>query len=205
MNKNNKLAYLAEANKPSNQQGVALLGFVLVLIVIISLISITASKTAILETKMVSNMQDKQRSLLSADSATLFAWKQIKQNINIEDIVDNNNHPGLYVLGQKIATTSKSADDWNEINDVSSWPWNDSQKRFSLPEQLGGSTNPMQLARSPQYTVGMHDSVLRKGMSDYRCIPVKIIGAGQGGSSQTRSLIEIKVLPKSTCYREKIK
>jgi len=41
MNKNNKLAYLAEANKPSNQQGVALLGFVLVLIVIISLISIS--------------------------------------------------------------------------------------------------------------------------------------------------------------------
>lgn len=189
----------------TNQDGMALLSIVLMLLVVIGLVSMTASKTTILETKMLFNMQDKQRSLLAADSAALYAWKQIKGGVDIKQLINNDVHPGYYVLGDKIQNITKSASDWDSIENVVSWPWDDDTKRFEIPEQLGGTTNPMKLISNPQYIVGMQNAVVRKGTSDYRCIPLSIIGASKGGTTQTRTLIELKTVPQSTCYHEKIK
>lgn len=190
---------------PSKQNGVALLSIVLVMLVIVGLLSMTTSKTAILETKMVFNMQDKQRSSLAADSAALYGWEQLKLGVDITEVINNGTQPGYYVLGDNIPTLAKSGVHWNANGNVVSWPWQDNNKRFEIPVQLGGSTNPMKLVSNPQYTVGMHDAVLRKGTSDYYCLPMSVIGASQGGTTQTRTLIELKTIPKSTCYHEEIK
>ena len=195
------------ASMPSKQSGIALLGIVLVLMVVVGLLSMTSAKNTILETKMVFNLQDKQRSLTAADSAAQYGWEQIQKDFDIKKVINNDTEAGFYVLGDAIALESgtKSGNDWNANENVMTWPWLDIKKRFEIPAQLGGNANPMKLVAMPQYTVGMHNSILRKGTSNYRCIPMSIIGASQGGTTQTRTLIELNTIPKSTCYHEKIK
>jgi len=200
--KHKKITFLS--SRPSKQKGMALLGVVLMLLVVIGLISVTASRTTVLETKMIFNMQDKQRSLMAADSAAIFGWNQIKTGVEIPLVVNNDDQPGYYVLGDEVITTAKSNDDWNLNKNVMSWPWEDGTKRFMLSEQLGGTENPMKLNANPQYSIGLHNPVLRKGTSEYHCIPMTVIGASKGGSTQTRTLIELKTIPKNTCYHEKV-
>lgn len=195
--------------KPASQNGMAVLGMVALLLVVVGLLSITASKSTILETKMVFNLQDKQRSSLAADSAALYAWEQAQANLDTKviEIIKNDNQPGYYVLGDKITIdgSSKSSIDWDANENVTAWPWDDSNKRFELPQQIGGIANPMKLQANPQYTLGMHNPVLRKGTAGYKCIPVSIIGASKGGTDTTRTLIELNAIPKSGCYYDKIK
>jgi hypothetical protein len=88
---------------------------------------------------------------------------------------------------------------------VASWPWEESTKRFEMPEKIGGSSNPMKLKEKSQYITGIHNPVLRKGTAGYKCIPVSIIGASKGGTDTTRTLIELKAIPKSGCFFGKIK
>ena len=206
MKYNNKINSQAPS-MPSKQDGAALLAIVLIMLVVVSLLSLTSSKTTILETKMVFNMQDKQRSLLAADSAALYAWEDVQLGVDIKKMIDNENEAGFYILGDTITATggAKVAEDWNSINTVVSWPWEDDAKHFEIPLQLGGEGNPMRLVSTPQYAVGLHNEVWRKGTSDYHCLPLSVIGASQGGTEKTRTLVELKVMPSSTCFHKKIK
>jgi len=209
MKHNNKYNYQKQFKSlPSKQGGIALLGLVLVLLVVVGLLSMTSAKNTVLETKMVFNLQDKQRSILAADSAAQYAWEQVKKDADIKKVINNGND-GYYILGDAITAGvgggTKIESDWDNNENVVSWPWQDSNQRFEIPAQLGGTSNPMKLIDTPQYTVGMHNSVIRKGTSNYRCLPISIIGASQGGTTQTRTLIELKTIPKSTCFHEKIK
>lgn len=190
---------------PSKQSGFALLGIVLMLMIVVGLLSMTSARNTVLETKMVFNLQDKQRSYIAADSAAIYGWQDVKDNFDIIKVINNAPEAGFYVLGNKIPTTAKSSNEWDANKNVVSWPWEDNAKRFKIPAQLGGTSNPMQLQVIPQYTIGMHNSMPRKGTSDYHCIPISIIGASQGGTTQTRTLIELKTVPKNTCFHEKIK
>lgn len=203
----NKFRYKKLSQSPSKQQGVALIGMVLVLMLIVGLSSMTSSKTTMLETKMVFNMQDKQRSLMAADSAALFGWRKIQQGVDVREVIDNSAQAGYYVLGNNIPTkvSAKTNIDWNALDDVASWPWADSSKHFLFTEQLGGTGNPMKLVSKPQYIIGIHDPILRKGTTNHYCTPMSVIGASKGGISQTRTLIELKTIPSRTCYYEKIK
>jgi len=201
----NSVKQIKSVSMPSKQNGVALLGIVIVLLLIIGLLSVSSAKNTVLETKIVFNLQDKQRSFMAAESAAQFAWDQVKQDVDIMKVINNSNEAGYYVLGNKIPTSDKSSSDWQANKNVVSWPWQDTTERFEIPQQLGGAANPMKLAKLPQYAVGMHNSVIRQGTSNYRCLPMTIIGASQGGTSQTRTLIELKTMPKSTCFRDKIK
>lgn len=190
----------------SKQKGAAILGTVMVLLVIVSLIGIAASKSTILETRMVFNMQDKQRSSVAADSVTQVAWNKIKTAFDIEAFIKNDTD-GYYVLtdAYPIDDGTKSTDSWDSNKKAATWPWNDASKTNSLPVQVGGASNPMKLVATPQYTVGIHKEGFRKGTADYHCIPVSIIGASQGGTLTTRTLVEVKAVPKSGCYKGKIK
>ena len=192
---------------PSRQKGMAVLGTVILLLVVVGMLAMTATKSTLLETKMVFNLQDKQRSLLAADSAALYAWEQAQNDLDVKvmNIVNNDTHAGYYVLGNKITSTAKSGNDWDAIENVTAWPWDDSSKRFEIPAQLGGTSNPMKLYETPQYISGIHNPVLRKGTAGYKCIPVSIIGASKGGTETTRTLIELKAIPKSGCFFGKIK
>lgn len=203
----NKFRYQKQSQSPSKQEGMVILGMVLVLMLVVGLVSMTASKTTILETKMVFNMQDKQRSLMAADSAALFGWRKIQQGVDAKKVIDNSTQAGYYVLGNNIPTkaNAKTNIHWNALDDVASWPWTDSSKRFLFTEQLGGTGNPMKLVSKPQYIIGIHDPILRKGTTNQYCSPMSVIGASKGGISQTRTLIELKTIPSSSCYYEKIK
>lgn len=193
------------SERPSMQRGMALLSIVLVMMVIIGIGSMTASKMNILETKMVFNMQEKQRSLVAADSAATYGWEQIKIGVDIKKVIDNAAQPGYYVLGNKIPNTTKSDVDWNALGNVASWPWENATKRFEIPVQLGGVGNPMKLSSTPQFIVGMHNPIFRKGSTNHYCIPMSVIGASKGATAQTRTLIEVKAIPSGLCYYDKIK
>ncbi len=197
------------ASTPSRQNGMAVLGIVVLLLLVVGLLSMTATRSTILETKMVFNLQDKQRSLTAADSVAQFAWKEASADLDVKvkDIVNNDNHAGYYVLGDKISTDSYSKinSDWSAINKIASWPWDESTKRFEMAEKIGGAMNPMKLKEKPQYVTGIHNPVPRKGTAGYQCIPVSIIGASKGGTDATRTLIELKAIPKSGCFFGKIK
>ena len=194
------------ASMPSKQNGIALLGIVLVLMVVVGLLSMTSAKNTILETKMVFNLQDKQRSLTAADSAAQYGWEQIQKNSDVTKLINNDTEAGYYVLGDKIELESgtKSGDDWDANENVMTWPWHDIKKRFEIPA-LGGTANPMKLVATPQYTVGIHNAVVRKGTSSHFCTPMSIIGASQGGTTQTRTLIELNVIPNGLCYHDPVK
>lgn len=189
----------------SKQSGMMILGIVALLLLVVGVLIVTASKSTVLETKMVSNFQDKQRSVNAAESAALYAWSQVQSDFDVIEIINNDQHPSYYVLGSKITSTYKSKHDWDGINQVPDWPWDDSAQRSAMPQQLGGDENPMKLQEKPQYIIGMHDEVMRVGTANYKCIPVSIIGASKGGGASTQTLIELKAIPKSACYREKIK
>jgi len=190
---------------PSKNKGLALLTTVLALMIIVSLLTLTTFNTTILETKMVFNIQDKQRSFAAADSAALYAWEEVNSGFDITEVINNDTHPGYYVLGSEITSTSKRSSDWNAIESVMSWPWEDNTKHFTLPDQLGGDANPMKLVSNPQYTIGIHNPVLRKGTANHYCNPISIIGASQGGTTQTRTLVEMKTIPTNSCYYDEIK
>ena len=142
---------------------------------------------------------------MAADSSALFGINEANTDLNekIKEIINNDTHPGYYVLGDKITSAAKIANDWNDIKNVITWPWDDNTKRFELPSQLGGTTNPMKLQANPQYVIGINNPVFRKGTAGFKCIPVSIIGASKGGTNTTRTLIEMKVIPKSGCFQKK--
>lgn len=95
----------------------AVLGIVVLLLLVVGLLSMTATKSTILETKMVFNLQDKQRSLTAADSVAQFAWKEASANLDVKvkDIVNNANHAGYYVLGDQISSDDKIGTDWKPL------------------------------------------------------------------------------------------
>ena len=194
------------SNKKSKQCGVAILGTVLVLLVIVSLIAIAASKSTILETRMVFNMQDKQRSSVAADSAAMLAWNQIKTNFDPGAFV-NNSSDGFYVLTDvyPVDGSAKTMDNWSTSESITGWSWDDASKSTIIDEQIGGTANPMKLVSKPQYAIGIHKEGFRKGTENYHCLPVSIIGASQGGTEKTRTLIELRAIPKSTCFHMVVK
>lgn len=181
------------------------LGVVALLLLVVGLLIATASKSTMLETKMVVNHQDKQRSLMAAESAALYAWEQTRSDFDVQNIVNNDANASYYVLGSKIDSTAKSKNNWDAIDNVPAWPWDDNSKRSEIPEQLGGIDNPMRLQSNPQFIVGMHNAAMRRGTANYKCIPISIIGASKGGIDTTKTLIELKAIPKSGCFHEKIK
>lgn len=201
-------------NYISKQRGGALLFMVLILLVTLTLLTITATNSSIVTTKLNSNSIDKNRSLLAADSATRYAWQELKIDDNLSKFVQNGGHSGYYDLRDAANASLKNKDDWSVLQSPATWGWNDAKTHDSMPNKISFGTdlafinnknNPMQLSTMPQYAKGINEPILRHGSESSYCIPVSIIGAGQGGSTKTRSLVEIKVIPRKECFRSFIK
>lgn len=191
-----------------HQRGIAVIGTTIVLLVIVSMVGLIASKSTLLETRMVFNMQDKQRASIGADSAATLAWNRIKAGFDLSQFINNSNQAGFYVLENDIPLTegsAKAVTEWQSLENAQDWPWNDAKKRFVLDEPLGGTANPMKLSTTPQYVAGIHHETFRKGTANYYCIPVTVMGASQGATPTTRTLIQLRTIPKSSCYHEPIK
>lgn len=198
----------------SKQQGSATLVTVLLLLITMTLLTLSNTRSSIINTKMNGNILDKNRAILAADSASRYAWNDIKTNYNIEKFVQNTKFAGHYDLREDANKKIKNKEKWNSFNKSSTWNWSNKKTHYDMPDKLSlgkidfpvdDKTNPMNLSATPQYVKGLHDPVLRTGTESFHCVPITILGAAKGGLETTQSLVEIKVVPKKGCFRSLVK
>ncbi len=170
---------------------------------VIMLIGVTAMQSTLLEEKMASNLQDRQIALQAAESGARYAWSVLDTGFDAVDFINNAANDGYYDLrSASVVTTTgnKLMADWSDIASLNAWPWTDTAKRGVMPDKVA-SDDPMKLATAPQFIIGMHAPILRRGSENYWCIPFSLIGAGQGRAATSRAFIALQVIPKSGCYR----
>ncbi len=218
-NKNN-----TKQTKPSlhKQNGTAVLAMTMILLAVLTVIGITSSKTAVLETRMTTNAIEKNKSRIAAESALNIALQQLN-NFDAMDFLEICNRSGIYDLRSTANSTCPDPDDadatvsannltsWNSISNAANWNWNSTSLRTTTDNMISATdspilvndserTNPMRLVSAPQFAIGIHDAVLRAGSENQYCFPVSIIAAAKGGVDQTQTLIEIKTIPSSGCF-----
>ncbi|CAA6801913.1 MAG: Unknown protein [uncultured Thiotrichaceae bacterium] len=207
---------------PNNQDGVAVMGLVVVLLVVLTIVGINSSKTSTLELKMSTNSTEHQKAKLAAESAIYHAWKKVNDQLDFKKYVSNCAESGVFDLRTNAEATtctqdnktksSKNSGTWANITSSKDWEWENSDTNESLPNSLTVSSvpflssnemeNPMKIAKAPQFATGIHEPILLKGTENYYCIPVSIIAAGTGSSENSSVLIEVKSIPRSGCFRK---
>ncbi len=206
----NAFSYTTKFSSKSSQTGAVLI-IGLVLLAVLTMVALTAAQTTTFQEKMVFNTQERNKALQAAESASRYAWSILETTSasSIDDFITNVSQSGLYDLrSSNTVTESKLVADWNAIYSVNSWPWSDSNKRALMPTTVAtttlsfitDSTNPMELAAVPQYAIGMHAPVVRRGSENKQCIPFTIVGAGQGSTETSQVIIELQVIPKFSCF-----
>lgn len=207
---------------PKYQDGIAVLGLVIVLLVVLTMVGINSSKTATLELKMSTNSTEQQKAKLAAESAIYHAWKIVNNELDFKKYVSNCTETGVFDLRNNAAQTTCTVDSitknsknnatWVSITSSKDWQWQDSDTNVSLPNSLTVSSapflsssemeNPMKISQAPQFATGIHEPILLKGTENYYCIPVSIIAAGMGSSENSKVLVEVKSVPRSGCFRK---
>jgi Tfp pilus assembly protein PilX len=182
---------------------------------VLTMVALTAARTTTFQEKMAFNTQERNKALQAAESASRYAWSILgTANYKESDFITNTSKNGLYDLrGFDSISGSKLTANWNAIYSVNNWPWSDTAKRAEMPNTVATSglsfipvnSNPMQLAAAPQFVAGMHAPVLRKGSENKYCVPYTIAGAGQGSTDSSQVIIELKVIPKFSCYPDPVK
>lgn len=182
----------------------------MVMLLLATMIGMTAVQTTTLQEKMAANQQDRQKALQAAEAAARYAWNNLDKgsaDFDVKAFTDNATKHGLYDLRSAGIITSsgnKLLADWNDIASPSSWLWDGSTERAVMPDKVA-SGDPMKLAVAPQYAIGMYAPILRKGTENRKCIPFSIIGAGQGSNETSRALVQLQVIPKGGCFRDIVK
>ena len=209
-----------------HQQGAAVLAMTLVILAVLTIIGITSSKTASIETRMTSNAIEKHKSRIAAESALNYALAQVKTfDINGTDFLDTCGRDGIYDLRASASPTCPANDPtdptatvpaknlaaWNNITHAQNWGWTTSSLHGTMLDKLSADnspilvdtaarTNPMRLVENPQYAIGIHDPILQPGSEGQYCFPVSIIAAAKGGVNQSQTLLMIKAIPENGCF-----
>lgn len=176
---------------PQASQGGMVLIIGLVILTLLTMITLNITKTVILQESMAFNTQERNKALQAAESATCYAWSILgtTSGTSIEDFINNAAHNGIYDLRQNNTEDgSKVIADWNAIYNINNWPWENTTLRTEMPSKvettnldfISVNENPMQLSATPQYVMGMHEPIFRKGSENKKCIPFTIMGAGKG-------------------------
>lgn len=195
---------------PREQRGTALV-IGMIMLAVVTMLSVAAMKSAGTQEKMAFNLQDRQKALQAAESATRYAWSLLSaETFDVADFIDNASHTDYAPLYDLRATGTvsgnKSMSDWANKLTAASWPWSDATERGEIPSnQSIAAGNPMALASRPQFAIGMHAPVLRRGSEGRKCIPFSIVGAGRGSSPASQSLVKIAVIPKSGCFLDLVR
>ncbi len=218
-NKNN-----TKQTKPSlhKQNGTAVLAMTMILLAVLTVIGITSSRTAVIETRMTTNSIEKSKSRIAAESTLNYALNQL-DSFTGDDFLETCNRSGVYDLRTTASATCPDPDDadstisannlgvWNSISSAAHWNWSSTSLSSATENRLSATdspilldtaerTNPMKLVSAPQYAIGIHDAILRAGSENQYCFPVSIIAAAKGGMEQTQTLIEIKTIPSNGCF-----
>lgn len=200
-------------SSPKSSQTGAVLIVGLVMLTMLTMVALTTTQTITHQEKMVFNTQERNKALQAAESASRYAWSELGTTsaTSIESFITNVSKSGLYDLrASDTVSGSKLAADWNAIYSVNSWPWSDTSKRALMPNTVATSslsfitdnTNPMKLVAAPQYAIGMHAPIVRKGSENKKCIPFTVVGAGKGSTDTSQVIVELQVLPKFSCYKD---
>ncbi len=199
--------------KPKAQRGVVLVVCLLMLL-LVTMLAVTALQSTTLQEKMAGNQQERHKSLQAAEAAALFAWTDLNtatyQNtdgtLKTGKFINNADQAGLYDLRPaNTVAGNKLIANWNAISlFTSEWPWDGTNNEIAVMTNKVAAGDPMKLATAPQYVIGMYAPILRKGTENRKCIPLSIIGAGQGSIATSRSLIMLHVIPKSGCFRDPV-
>lgn len=207
----NKISSLNSSPFRTKQTGAVLI-VGLVMLTVLTMVALTTTQTVTFQEKMVFNTQDRNKALQAAESAARYAWSILgTTNYSVSDFITNASRNGLYDLrATGTMSGSKLVADWNVIYNVNNWPWDDTSKRALMPGNIAttslsfiaDNSNPMQLATVPQFVIGMHDPVVRKGSENKKCIPFSIAGAGKGSVETSQEIVELKVIPKFSCYTD---
>ena len=219
-NKNNP--YQRIHSLKATQQGAAALVMTLIILSVLTIIGITSSKTAVIETRMTTNSIEKFKSRIAAESAFNYAINQL-DDFNEIDWLNTCGRNGIYDLRTTASPTcpdplnsgstvpAKSQAQWNSMLNVSNWSWASSSSHAVLLDKLSADnaqiltssaqrTNPMGLVTNPQYIIGIHDPVLRPGSENKHCFPVTIVAASKGGVDSSQTFIKVNAIPESGCY-----
>ncbi|MCH9696762.1 MAG: hypothetical protein K0U68_01535 [Gammaproteobacteria bacterium] len=200
-------------NGPASRtaQAGATLAIGLIILTVMTMVALMSTQTVTFQEKMVLNSMERNKALQAAESASRYAWSILKTNsgTSIEDYIVNVSKNGLYDL-RPTGTVSgnKLFADWNAIYNTNNWPWNTASKRALMPNNISttslsfvtDNTNPMQLSTTPQYAIGMHSPIDRKGSENKKCIPFTIVGAGKGSTDTSQVIVELQVIPKFSCF-----
>ncbi len=201
--------FLKSSTKSSQSGATLIVG--LIMLTVLTMVALTTTQTVTFQEKMVFNTQERNKALQAAESASRYAWSVLETNTGatIEDFITNVSKSGLYDLrATGTVSGNKLFSDWNAIYNVSNWPWSDTNKRALMPNTISTNSvgfisdnaNPMQLAAIPQYAIGMHAPIDRKGSENKKCIPFTIVGAGKGSTDSSQVIVELQAIPKFSCF-----
>ncbi len=196
------------------EQGNATLIMSLVLLSVAIIIGTTSSRISLNEVRMTSNSIEKQKSLIAAESAIQAGWNEVNSFSKI-DFLDPCNKSGVYDLRATAPATcsgvpfTNTLTAWASLKNPVNWDWVSTAKRLVMVDSISATaatmltsdeqTNPMNLARAPQYTIALHEPVTRAGSTQV-CFPVSIIGAAKGGVDETETLIEVRAIAGNSCF-----
>lgn len=189
----------------------ATLAIGLIILTVMTMVALMSTQSVTFQEKMAFNTQERNKALQAAESASHYAWSVLQSTTatTIEDYIVNVSKSGLYDLRPSgTVSGSKLFADWNAIYDTNNWPWNNTSKRALMPNNISTTSlsfvtdnaNPMQLSTTPQYAIGMHSPVDRKGSENKKCIPFTIVGAGKGSTDTSQVIVEMQVIPKFSCF-----
>lgn len=218
--------YRLRTTLPHRQGGAALIAVTIIMITVLTIVGITASKSSTIQTKIATNFVEKQKALLAADSAVYYAWDQVNSTFSLDNFVQNCSKNGTFDLRNSADTSCpgsntegqdtvqpKTLSTWSALQSSGDWSWGDSTMHKSMPDPIATQadflpnseqSNPMKLVAPPQYATGIHEPVLRKGTENYHCIPLSVMGAGKGALGNAQALVEINAIPKSSCFRRMV-
>jgi len=211
-----------KANK-AKQEGAAALIMTLVLLSVLTIIGISGSKTAVIETRMTTNSIEKFKSRIAAESAINYALAEMNDFTMEVEWLNTCGLNGVYDLRTDAATTCPDPDDdddtieannqshWDNVIHVSDWNWNNTTSHGFMLDKLSADnsqilvntaqrTNPMSLVNAPQYVIAINDAVLRPNSENKYCFPVTIIGAAKGGLDSSKTYIQVNAIPESGCF-----
>jgi Tfp pilus assembly protein PilX len=190
------------------KQGGVVLVVGLIMLLLTTLLGVAAMQTTTLEEKMALNHQERQKALLSSEAAARHAWNSLKamKRMDFVNFINNNGQPGFYDLRPAdFVPGNKLMADWTgNAMSLATWPWGEGNFRASMPTKVGGG-DPMNLAIRPQYVIGMHQEVLRKGGGNQYCIPFTIVAAGQGSLATSQTQVKLEAIPLNFCGPGSIK
>jgi len=168
------------------QQGVALI-IGLILLVVMTLLGVSATSTALIEEKMAGNMKDLELALHASETGMRDAeiWLD---SLTSEPTADNSGGSGVWSLNAMDPSPTNIANWWEEVNINKTW-WDNNADDRTTVTLVGVGQNPLSVIEELEF---VKDSAVIGvgGASNQGITYYRITTKGTGGSEQARALLQ---------------